>query len=41
MADQEAESEERARQATEGMHDFEIDLAALRERFDEFESTAR
>jgi hypothetical protein len=41
MADQEVEIDEHARQATEGLHDFEGELAALRGRLDAFERKVR
>jgi hypothetical protein len=41
MADQEVEIEEHGRQATEGLHDFEGELAALRGRLDTFERKVR
>ena len=41
MAYQEVETEEHARQVTEGMHDLEGELAALRGRFDKFERKLR
>jgi hypothetical protein len=41
MADQEVEIDEHARQATEGMHDLEGELTALRGRVDAFERNVR
>jgi uncharacterized coiled-coil protein SlyX len=41
MADQEATIKGRALQATDGMHDFEDELDALRGRFDELERQAQ
>jgi hypothetical protein len=41
LADQEKKGEKRARQASEGMLDFEGDLAALRARYDELERRVR
>lgn len=41
MADREAEIEGRARQAIDGMHDFEAELASMRGRLDELEQQVR